>query len=70
MESVLIPCVKWTKKGYAAPHGKQIKIDPDQLKQVLKGTQPPAGSGLGSYQRDAIPLPFSPCPCPSSSPSP
>jgi hypothetical protein len=37
MESVLIPCVKWTKKGYAAKEGKQIEIKQEELQKILKG---------------------------------
>jgi hypothetical protein len=39
MESVLIPCVKWTKKGYAASEGKQIEFKPEDLKEMIKGIQ-------------------------------
>ena len=38
MESVLIPCVKWTKKGYAASEGKQLQITPEDIKELTKGT--------------------------------
>ena len=39
MESILIPCVKWTKKGFASAEGKQIEMNPEEIKEILKRKQ-------------------------------
>lgn len=37
MEPALIPCVKWSKKGYASQYSTKIKFDEHQAETINTG---------------------------------